>query len=527
MSMTVMTEDQQVVLDIPVEAPRGGVRVLTAKGGDFSISDELRSVLALLDDGRLLISGSHAFSPHVRGFIGRLRHQGHPFTLHQTDINVIAQYYSGNREASDHSDMQREALKLFTAAVNLRASDIHIRVSKRSSTKFYFRIHNDLEFQKDEPYEYGNKLCTSIYHAMADVSDATFEHMERQDARISERSKLPDTLDGIRIATTPQVDGYIMVLRLLYNDTNNDTSLLALGFNETQSDAVEYMKKRPTGVVIIGGPTGSGKSTTLQRTLTAIINETGGRKHIITVEDPPEYPIPGAVQTPVTNADSEEARSREYQKAIKAAMRLDPDIIMVSEIRDNPTARLSVQAAMTGHQVWATVHANSALAIMDRLSDLGVPVELLADPTIVAGLICQRLIKTLCPHCKQPFISRASHYPERDVRRIMSVVIAANVYVHGEGCEHCRGYGTLGRTVVAETVVTDNQLMTYLRNQDRMRAIEYWRNEQGGQSMLEHAITKINAGLVDPFHAEDVVGSLDAVMIERDHRVGSMELKGR
>lgn len=495
------------------------MKVLTAPGGEFAVSDEMRNMFAYLDDGRLLVAKTYSFNPHVRGFMSRLQHLKREFQVHYADLSVIRACYEDSLKADEHSDMQRAAAMLFRRAVDGRASDIHIRVSNKSNTRIFFRVHNDLEFVEEHTYQYGDQLCTTIFQAMADVSDSTFEKLSPQDARISDKSKLPIALDGIRIATSPQVGGYIMVLRLLYNDTSDNLDLGSLGYSKEQVAAIEYMKKRPTGVMVIAGPTGSGKSTTLQRVLSAIIKETMGRKHIITVEDPPEYPITGAVQTPVTNAETEEERSREYQRSIKAAMRLDPDIIMLSEVRDNPTARLVIQAAMTGHQVWTTVHANSALAIIDRLRDLGVASELLSDPTVVGGLVCQRLVKLLCPCCKKPLIEHLDRFKQDDVTRMMSVLDIKNVYVLGDGCDHCNGTGTIGRTVVAETIVTDNTLMKYIRSGDRVGAIDYVRREHAVKSMLEHAIEKTNAGLVDPFHAEDVVGALNAGAIERDYRV--------
>lgn len=492
------------------------MKVLTAKGGEITISDDLRAIVALLDDGRLMVSKSHVFNPHVRGFMGRLKHLNRDYAVQQCDLSVIASFYEQSTSSESHSNMQLAARQLFDRAVEQRASDIHIRVSTRHRTQILFRVHNDLTFIEEHTYDFGDQLCTTIFQAMADVSDATFEKMSRQDARISGRDKIPDKIDGIRIATSPQVDGYIVVLRLLYNDATHDLDLGRLGYSPDQTLAVETLKKKPTGVVLIGGPTGSGKSTTLQRILSSIIAKSQGRKHIITVEDPPEYPIPGAVQTPVMNAESEEDRSREYQKAIKAAMRLDPDIIMLSEIRDNPTGRLAVQAAMTGHQVWTTVHANSALAIIDRLIDLGVSQQLITDPTIVAGLVCQRLVKELCPHCKKPLSSHLHEFDPRTQDRFMRAINCDSAFVQGEGCSKCSGRGTVGRTVVVETIVTDERLMTMLRNGDRAAANDYIRKELGTLSMLDHAILKVNAGLVDPLEAEDVVGPLSPLVVEHE-----------
>jgi general secretion pathway protein E len=490
------------------------MKVLTAKGGEFQVSDEMRNMLALLDDGRLIVAKTYSSNPHVRGFISRLNRLNFEHTIHHADLSVIQAYYSTSTDREKHSDMQLAARQLFDKAVHQRASDIHIRVSKHGRAEIFFRVHNDLEFVEERTYEYGDKLCSTIYQAMTDISDSTFEHMSRQDARISEKAKLPAKLDGIRVATSPKVDGYIMVLRLLYNDTTDDLNLELLGYSPEQVKVIEYIKKRPTGVIVIGGPTGSGKSTTLQRILASIIHETQGRKHIITVEDPPEYPIRGAVQTPVSNAESEEDRSREFQKAIKASMRLDPDMIMLSEVRDNPTARLVIQAAMTGHQVWTTVHANNQVAIIDRLHDLGVQHSLLTDITIVAGLICQRLVKKLCPNCKVPISQKISQYNPDDISRIMSVLNFEKVFVQGQGCNSCGGSGVVGRTVVAEVALTDNKLMSFIREGDRPGALRYLRRDLGLVSMLGHAIQKINAGEVDPFQAEDIVGALDMVTSE-------------
>lgn len=484
---------------------------LTAPGGEFHVDAELRDVLCFLADGRLLVAKSHAFSAGVRAFLVRLQRLGRKYQIHQVDMPMIAQVYRDAKrtEIVSASKTQGAVLELFKQAVELRASDIHFRVSQNDGVRVLFRIHNDLERIEQWPYEYGAQVCTTIYQAMADVSDATFEPLSRQDARISERTKIPAGLDGIRVATSPQVGGYVMVLRLLYNDAAETEGLAGLGYGEQQCAALKLMARRPNGINVIGGPTGSGKSTTLQRLLAALIRDGKGRKNVITVEDPPEYPIANAVQTPVTNADTEEERSKAFQQAIKAAMRLDPDVIMIGEVRDSPSARLAVQAAMTGHQVWSTVHATSAFAIIDRLHDLGVPMALATDPSVITGLVCQRLVKVLCPHCKQPFSSAMKRYREDDARRVLGVVPVDTVYVLGEGCEHCRGSGTAGRTVVSEAVVAEAQVMECLRRNEREDAIAAWRRNQAGVTMIEDAIEKVRAGLVDPFQAEDVVGPLD------------------
>lgn len=503
-------------------------KVLTLSGGPHDPGDDLRAYVCLLDDGRLLLSKSQQFTPQVQSFAARIRRVYPNVQVQIVALDMIDDLYNdatSSMVGAKATRMQDASKTLFSRAVKLRASDIHIRVSKRDRTRILFRIHNDLEQVEEHNYEYGMQLCTTLYQAMADVSDATFETLGRQDARISAKEKLPDALDGIRIATTPQVDGMVMVLRLLYNDTSESTDVRELGFTAQQSESILFLRKRPSGIIVIGGPTGSGKSTTLQRTLNSIQLETCGKKNILTVEDPPEYPMPGIVQTPVANASTADERSEAFQDAIKAAMRLDPDVIMIGEVRDHATAKLAVQASMTGHQVWTTVHANSAISILDRLIDLGVDRPLAYDPSIITGLVCQRLVKRLCEHCKQRLMNVIENYAKEEILRVMRAIDLQQTYVRGGGCEHCRKTGVTGRIAVAEIVVTDETFMNMLRTGRRMEAIDYWRRDQNGKTMIESAIEKINAGIVDPFQAEETLGFLSMDKIINDHRISLEEIR--
>lgn len=463
----------------------------------------------------LYVSKTHAFHAQVRSFMQQLRSRNLDFQVQQVAMDVIQEQrakQSVTTKEEPHvepSEMQRHAMDLFRKAVALRASDIHIRVAiKQGITKVYFRVHNDLELQADHPATWGIQLCSAIYTAMSDVSDATYEPLSRQDGRISGRDRLPEGLDGIRIATTPQVHGNVMVLRLLYQSSGKSTDICALGYSPEQKAQVTLMQRRPTGINIIAGPTGSGKSTTLQCTLLDIHKACHGAKHIITVEDPPEYPMPGIVQTPVANANTEQERSVAFQAAIKAAMRLDPNVIMIGEMRDPPSARLGVQAAMTGHQVWTTVHANNGFSIVDRMVDLGVPLNTMTDPTIVTGLICQRLLKVLCPECRVPLARVLERYSADDRERALAVAPVGSLFVAGDGCAKCNHTGIAGRTVVAEVIVPDEELMDLLRRGEKQKAILAWRG-RGNATMLDSAIARVSDGRCDPFQAEEEVGPLN------------------
>jgi type II secretory ATPase GspE/PulE/Tfp pilus assembly ATPase PilB-like protein len=489
------------------------VRVISHEG-TFSASAEERKMLCLLSDGRLLIAEGQQLNPHVLSYRARLEKMKRPYRPVFTNMDTVTQMYQGGGtdaagRALDHTVMQVTAKDLLNKACRERASDIHIRVRK-NSTEIYFRVHNDLVKTGSQTREYGERLLATLYGAMTSVSDNSYKPTERQDASIADRDKLPPQLYGVRIATAPASEGAVMVLRLLYNDAGDNIDLRPLGFSETHAAMLQQLKEQPIGINIISGPTGSGKSTTLQRVLTGEILEAEGKLHVITVEDPVEYPIEGAVQTSVTNASTEEERSRMFSAAISNAMRLDPDTIMIGEMRDRASAQNALRASMTGHQVWTTVHANSALAIVDRLVDLGLPMAIVADHTVVTGLISQRLVKVLCPECKKPLRDHQHELPKAVMARVKLAIgdDLANACIAGPGCAKCRHQGTTGRSVVAEVILPDEQFFKHVRAGEKTAAIQYWVQELGGKTIRDHAIEKVAAGIIDPRMAEKMVGHL-------------------
>ncbi len=485
-----------------------------SRRGPFEASEEERKLLCLLSDGRLLIASGQALNPHVQSYCARLDRMKHAVTTVFCTIEVITRAYqhaNGEHTArnQEHTVMQVTAKDLLSKGCRDRASDIHIRVNK-FSTEFYFRIHNDLIKVGGQTREYGERLLATLYGAMTTVSDNSYKPTERQDASIGDRDKLPDMLYGVRIATAPTSEGNVMVLRLLYNDAGDHIDLRPLGFSDEHVGLIQLLKDQPIGMNIISGPTGSGKSTTLQRVLTGELIESEGKLHVLTVEDPIEYPIPGAVQTAVTNASTEQERSRLFSAAISNSMRLDPDTIMIGEIRDGASASSALRASMTGHQVWTTVHANSAIAIIDRLVDLGLPLAMAADHTVITGLISQRLVKLLCPHCKRKLADHIASVPAAMMQRLRIATGSklSQVCLQGEGCKQCGNRGTVGRTVVAEVIVPDAEFYALIRTGDKIAALDYWRTELGGRTIVEHTIDKVAAGLIDPAVAEKTVGHL-------------------
>ncbi len=484
----------------------------------------------------LFLSADHRFQPSVRAALKNIQtsveREGKTLTINHVSLDALEVHKSGKSnqsnmvdQALNDSQMQRTAMSIFSEAYNRKASDIHIRVTKDAQTIILFRVHGDMvQFSENLGY-WGEQLCSAIYSAMVSTSDSTYEKNSRQDARISAKNKLPKGLDGIRVATAPTPNGTLMVLRLLYNDGDKNMELQDLGYSPNQVAQFETLKKSPVGVIVIGGETGSGKSTSLQAILVDIYRKSRGQKHIITVEDPPEYPMPGVVQTAVTNARDSKDRTEAFNAAIRSTLRLDPDIIMIGEVRDGASAQLAIEAAMTGHQVWTTLHINSALDGLSRLLKLGVDLFDATDPNLIRGLVCQKLVKVICPTCKVNITKVLKNYSEPDIDRISQVAKLDDVHVQNptppKDCPRCKGEGIVGRTVCAEVIITDTQMMRLYGAGRRAAAYAYWKSK-GGESMMDEAIRKIRLGLIDPFHAEASLGPLTLDVIEPEAAPGAV-----
>lgn len=417
--------------------------------------------------------------------------------------------------------MQKMAKELFTNAAQQGASDVHIVVEEKVA-KIHLRVHGLLKEESQLDNDFAEQFISTVYTTMCDVSDSYFNKTRPQNARISDPNYLPKSVFGVRMATAIQTEGLYCVFRLLYQQQDiENLSVTQLGYNPEQVDQIEKMKQKPTGINIIVGATGSGKSTTLQLVLTSIIKKTKGQKNVLTVEDPPEYPIVGAKQIPVANANNEAERKDKFNQAITAAMRLDPDIIMLGEMRDTASASLGVRAAMTGHQVWSTLHANSVFGALDRLADYDISLDILGDPMILTGIIYQTLVQTLCEGCMIPY-SQIDFTKEENLFKLSSVErmekilendyskedIHNKLHFRGAGCEKCNGGppGIKGRSVVAEVLYPDEKVLELIRKKQKEDARRYWLKELEGRPVAYEAVFKCLEGNVDPEMAEDKVG---------------------
>lgn len=324
-------------------------------------------------------------------------------------------------ETADDAPIIRMLNALLTQAARDGASDIHIEPYERHSS-VRFRVDGTLR-EVVQPNRALHAALISRLKIMAELDIA--ERRLPQDGRISLR--IGTRAVDVRVSTLPSAHGERAVLRLL-DKSEGKLSLEALGMQGEVLRRFETLVAQPHGIVLVTGPTGSGKTTTLYAALGRL---DATRNNIMTVEDPIEYELAGVGQTQV-NPKIE----LDFAKALRAILRQDPDIIMIGEIRDFETAQIAIQASLTGHLVLATLHTNDAASAVTRLTDMGVEPFLLSSSLL--GVLAQRLVRKLCVHCKQ-----------------------AN---HPAGCEHCGHTGYAGRSGVFELLATDDAIRAQIHN---------------------------------------------------------------
>ncbi|EEQ5323099.1 Flp pilus assembly complex ATPase component [Escherichia coli] len=431
-----------------------------------------------------------------------------------TTLDVIAALNSNNTERAPGvlsdggiNTVQRKVLDYIRKAAQLNASDLHITPG-RDNTDFTYveaRVHGELEVLDILRKEEGLELLGATYSGMTDVIKGTqFDPGVPQDARLSEQYLKLAGLFGARYSHYPCVGGLYAVLRLIKDDSQQIPTFSMLGYHPEQERTLRRILQRPEGIITLSGPTGSGKSTTLRTASAAYLeqygfNNTGGillpRRRLFTIESPPEGRIPGAIQTAVMDT------AQGWVDSIKSALRLDPDGILNGEIRDHDSAITAIKAAMTGHLMLTTIHANDPINILERLEMEGVQTRMIADPQLFIGLLSQRLVQLICPHCRRPWHEVATGRTDDERHLVEGFCNPEQVYLRNhEGCPHC-WRGVTGRTVIAEVISPDARFFQLYREKGRIEAKTYWHRELGGMTRNQHLQGKINSGQVDPLAA--------------------------
>lgn len=351
-------------------------------------------------------------------------------------------------EAEDLLEQEDDApiIRLINAvlgeAIRENASDIHIETFEKRLL-IRFRIDGVLR-EIVQPKRELAALLVSRIKVMAKLDIA--EKRIPQDGRIALRIAGREV--DVRVSTLPSVNGERVVLRLLDKQAGR-LDLSKLGMGENDCRLMLDIIQRPHGILLVTGPTGSGKTTTLYASI-AQLND--GRRNILTVEDPIEYNIEGIGQTQVnTKVDMTFARG------LRAILRQDPDVVMIGEIRDKETAEIAVQASLTGHLVLSTLHTNSAIGAITRLVDMGIEPFLLSSSLV--GVLAQRLVRTLCPSCKLPYEATTAE------QQVLGVSAASKTLLYrAVGCESCRQLGYRGRTGIYELIVFDERMRSAIHS---------------------------------------------------------------
>jgi len=461
---------------LPISRQRNTVTVATADPLNQRAMDDIRMACGL--DVIPVLSSEKDLEAAIRQYLAFRLDPGMERILHE--MNQEDRHLQASRRelqavrVEDDAPIIRMVNSIIGQAVHGRASDIHIE-PQEDETRVRFRIDGEL-------YEV---LCLPLSSLAAVVSRLKImAGMDIAEKRLPQDGRFRMTLEGreidFRVSSLPTNHGEKMVMRILDRYTAL-TRLDQLGLGEENQEKLVTLGRRPHGLVVVTGPTGSGKTTTLYSLLSEINSID---KNIVTLEDPIEYSLAGINQVQ-TNAKA----GLTFASGLRSILRQDPDVILVGEVRDAETARLAVQAALTGHLVLTTLHTNSASGAPARLNDMGVEDFLLASS--LAGVISQRLVRRLCPNCRQPYI-----LDDDTAQRLKISREAGNRFYRASGCNVCRQLGYQGRMAIHEIMIIGPETRAFIgRGENAEALIEKSAENEGMISIRADGIAKARKGL--------------------------------
>lgn len=388
-------------------------------------------------------------------------------------------FSTGDAAANDKGDdapIIRLVLQTLSEAFRLKASDIHIEPMEQS-VRIRYRMDGKLVHVDSHP----KKLLPAMI-ARLKVMSGTMSIAEKrlpQDGRI--QLKMGDKEVDLRVSSVPSNHGESIVMRIL-DKSSLRLGLPELGFLSDDQQTFEQLLGLPDGILLVTGPTGSGKTTTLYACLN-VINRPD--RKIITVEDPVEYELPGINQVMVKTDIG-----MTFAAALRAMLRQAPNIIMIGEIRDAETANIAINASLTGHLVFSTLHTNDAPSAVARLADIGVKPFLIASA--VRAVLAQRLVRKLCPLCKAPM-----DLSEKEMRALsIDVARAVEATTYGPvGCEKCRRNGFKGRMGIFELFVIDDEVRQMINSSLTTTQLRRRARELGMRTLREDGVRKVLAGM--------------------------------
>lgn len=463
-------------------ARRNGVMLKPGPDGMSCVHRRSATLAVLLEVQRLAGPGlafegvdDEVFEARLREQTGGAAGSAADIAASSDDLSALAEDAAAIDDLLDSRD-DAPVVRLINAilleAIREGASDIHIEAEERRLV-VRFRLDGVLREVLTPPRALAPLLVSRIkVMAHLDIAEKRVPH----DGRVTLRIGGMDV--DVRVSTLPTQHGERVVMRLLDRATTG-LDLEQLGMSLRDLDVFERMILRPHGIILVTGPTGSGKTTTLYAALTRLNDR---RRNIMTVEDPVEYALEGVGQMQV-NARIDLT----FARGLRAILRQDPDVIMVGEIRDQETAEVAVRSSMTGHLVLSTLHTNSAVGSITRLIDMGVERYLLAP--MLTGLIAQRLVRRLCTQCRREDVATAA-----DAELAGGAITAGSRLFRPVGCPHCRNDGYRGRAALYEVVEVDPRLQSMVH--DGLSEAEITRHARGlGPGILEDGVAKVAEGV--------------------------------
>lgn len=381
--------------------------------------------------------------------------------------------------AEDDAPIIRMVHGIILDAYRLKASDIHLEPLERR-LRLRYRMDGVLQEMRDPPKRLQSAIISRL-KIMANISIA--EKRLPQDGRIALALQDGNQID-LRVSTIPTVHGESIVMRILDKSSLN-IGLPELGFFADDQATIERILGYPDGIFLVTGPTGSGKSTTLYACLNALNKPD---RKIITVEDPVEYDVPGINQVQVR-----EEVGMTFASALRAMLRQAPNIIMVGEIRDAETAAIAINASLTGHLVFSTLHTNDAPSAVTRLVDIGIKPFLVSSS--IRAVMAQRLIRKVCSECAQPYAPTAEELRALNLDRAQ---LSEARFRKGHGCDRCRGSGYRGRSGIFEIFTVTDEIRTLINDGASVSTIRQRARDLGMRTLREDGIRKVVAGITTP-----------------------------
>ncbi len=470
------------IVAVPYALADGVLRIAIADPGNIQAIDELR--IATRYQLELAVAAKDDIESEIRRLVRASEAFGARAAVEEELAEVAAEEEEGDdlevEDGISDAPLVRLVNSVIFQAAEDGASDVHFE-PQEDALLVRFRVDGVLQEVQRIPKRMMNGVLTRL-KVLAKLDIA--ERRKPQDGRISLNAAAAGRLLDIRVATLPTVEGESVVMRLL-DKSKRAPTLQELGMSDEMRVKLEELIHRPTGAVLVTGPTGSGKSTTLYAALTAINRP---EINIITVEDPVEYRLGGVNQVQI-NARA----GLTFAAALRSILRSDPDVVMVGEIRDGETAKISIEAALTGHLVLSTLHTNDAPQVLTRLNEMGV--EPFLTGAAVSAVIAQRLARKLCTHCCEMYTPSVDELLKARVSPDIAAAADGMVFYRKRGCPRCGQTGYKGRIGIYQLLEMSESLEQLAVEKASREEIERQAIEEGMRTLWDDGLAKVASGL--------------------------------